>query len=170
MYSPVFKATAESHLSCWALQHPFLTPLILMAFAGLPLAAVFPSLHPSAPMLCHPIRSGQMAARKTLKNRGTLILSVCPCLAIYSKMIFSKRTFSAHLMDSCRFHNWLQNCPVSGGHLPEGNNSAGQMSLGLWPKFNQLDSDTHLPAFMQGSGQTHWPLAGLRAAAPILRW
>lgn len=80
MYSPFFKATAESHLSCRALQHPFLTPLILMAFAALPLAAVFPSLHPSAPTLCHPIRSGQMAARKTLKNRHTHPFGVpLPC-------------------------------------------------------------------------------------------
>lgn len=71
---PHFEAPAEYHLSCWTIQHPFLTPLILMAFAALPLVVVFPSLHQSAHLLCHPIRSGQMAARKTLENGDTRIL------------------------------------------------------------------------------------------------
>ena len=51
-----------------------LAPLILNVFPALPLAVVFPSLYQSAHMICHPIKSGQMATRKTFKNGDALIL------------------------------------------------------------------------------------------------
>lgn len=86
-----------------------------MAFPALPLAVVFPSLHQSAHMICHPIKSGQMATRKTLKNGNTLILYVCPYLAIHSKITFPKVHFQHILWVVAGFHNWLQNCRFLGG-------------------------------------------------------